>query len=80
MKTITVNVSEPVYRDYQNYARQTQRTASDLIAEALKLFHAAQKKQPTSLRNRRPASVGGPIAVITSQDDLLGEMLHDTRG
>jgi hypothetical protein len=79
MKTITVNVSEPVYRDYQNYARHTHRTASDLIREAMELFQTTHMKRSTSLRQRRPASVGGPIAAITAEDDILGEMLDDPR-
>ena len=35
MKTITVNVSEPVYRDFQRFARERDRTASELIREAM---------------------------------------------
>jgi hypothetical protein len=33
----------------------------------------------TSLRDRRPASVGGPIQPITGDDDILGGMLDDAR-
>ncbi len=36
------------------------------------------EKKP-SLRDRRPANVGGPIAPTTGDDDLLGEMLDDTK-
>jgi hypothetical protein len=36
-------------------------------------------RRRTSLRNRHPASVGGPIQAITGEDDLLGELLDDTR-
>ena len=31
----------------------------------------------TTLRNRRPTSVGGSIEPITGEDDILGEMLDD---
>jgi hypothetical protein len=33
----------------------------------------------TSLRDCRPASVGGPILPITGEDDILGGMLDDAR-
>jgi hypothetical protein len=33
----------------------------------------------TTLRDRHPVSVGGPIQPVTSEDDLLEEMLNDTR-
>ena len=79
MKTITVNVSEPVYQDFQIYARKQDRTASELIREAMEQYRKAHMQRRTSLRDLRPASVGGPIQPITSDDDLLGGMLDDSR-
>ncbi len=38
MKTITINVSEPVYRDFQEYARRNDRTTSELIREAMEEY------------------------------------------
>jgi hypothetical protein len=32
-----------------------------------------------TLRDRRPVGLGGPIASVSSDDDLLGEMLEDSR-
>jgi hypothetical protein len=79
MKTITVNVSEPVYEDFQRFAQKMDRKASELIREAMEAYRQQHMLRRTSLRDRRPASVGGPIQPITSEDDLLGEMLHDLR-
>ena len=79
MKTITVNVSEPVYEEFQIYARKHDRKASELIREAMEEFRKAHILRRTSLRDRRPTSVGGPIEPITSHDDILAEMLDDTR-
>lgn len=79
MKTITINVSEPVYRDYQAFAQRTDRSASELIREAMEAFRAAHMHRTTSLKQRRAASVGGPIAALTSEDDLLGDLLDDAR-
>lgn len=79
MKTITVNVSEPVYEDFQRFAQKMDRKASELIREAMEAYRQQHMVRRTSLRDRRPASVGGPIQPITSEDDLLGEMLNDLR-
>lgn len=79
MKTITVNVSEPVYEEFQRYAQKTDRKTSELIREAMELFRQQHMQRRTSLRDRRPTSVGGPIQPITGDDDILGDMLNDTR-
>lgn len=80
MKTVTVNVSEPVYEEFQAYARRMDRKTSELIREAMELYRSTHIQRRTSLRNRSaPASVGGPIQPLTPDDDLLGEMLDDAR-
>ena len=79
MKTITVNVSEPVYEEYQAYAKKVGRKASELIREAMEEYREAHLLRRTTLRNRRPASVGGAIEPIKETDDILGEMLDDSR-
>ena len=38
MKTITVNVSEPVYEEFREYAKKADRKASELIREAMELY------------------------------------------
>jgi hypothetical protein len=76
MKTITVNVSEPVYQDFQAYAEKTDRKAAELIREAMEMYRQTHMHRRTSLRDIRPTSVGGPIQPITGDDDLLGEMLE----
>ena len=38
MKAITINVSEPVYREFQRYAAALDRTTSELIREAMEDF------------------------------------------
>ena len=79
MRTITVNVSDPVYQDFQAFARKRDRKASELIREAMEMYRQAHIQRRTSLRDIRPASAGGPIQPITGADDLLGEMLDDSR-
>jgi hypothetical protein len=79
MKHITINVSEPVYEDFQLFAKKVHRKTSELIREAMDLYRQQRIQRQTSLRNRRPANVGGPIRPISTEDDLLGEMLDDAR-
>lgn len=79
MKTITINVSEPVYNEFQNHASKTDRKTSELIREAMELYRQQHMHRTTSLRNRRPVSVGGPIQAIGTDDDILEGMLNDAR-
>ena len=79
MKTITINVSEPVYEDFREYARRTDRKASAVIREAMEEYRRHHIQRRTSLRDRRPATVGGPIRSISAEDDILGELLDDAR-
>jgi hypothetical protein len=79
MKTITLNVSESVYEEYRQYAVKVERKTSELIREAMELYRQQHMQRRTSLRDRRPVSVGGPIQAITAEDDLLGGMLDDAR-
>lgn len=79
MRTITVNVSDLVYQDFLAFARKRDRKASELIREAMEMYRQVHIQRRTSLRDIRPASVGGPIRPVTGDDDLLGEMLDDAR-
>lgn len=79
MRTITVNVSEPVYDDFRVFAQKMDRKASELIREAMEIYRQTHIQRRTSLRDRRPTSVGGPIQPLLAEDDLLGEMLDDAR-
>jgi len=79
MKTITINVSEPAYREFQNHAREMDRTAAELIREAMEEFRQRHMVRKASLRDVRPVSVGGPVAALVADDDLLGEMVDDSR-
>ncbi len=74
MKTITVNVSEPVYRDFQEYARQHDRTTSEVIREAMAAYRDRTIRRQTSLRALQPVSVRKVWRPLSSEDDVLGEM------
>ena len=79
MKTITINVSEPVYRDFQRIAKAQDRTASELIRQAMEEFRARRIVRSTTLADLSPASVGRVLAPLRRGDDLLDELLDDDR-
>lgn len=68
-----------VCQDFQAYAKKRDRKASELIGEAMELYRPTHMQRRTSLRDLRPASVGGPIQPLTGDDDLLGGMLDASR-
>ena len=76
MKAITVNVSEPVYREFQEHARACDRTTSELIREAMELYRNQRIRPKPSLLEMQPLSLGRVLRPLTAEDDLLGDMLH----
>jgi Arc/MetJ-type ribon-helix-helix transcriptional regulator len=75
MKTISVNISEPVYKDFVAFARKTDRTASELIREAMELFRDQRIRPRSSVATLKPLNLGKTLRPLTSRDDLLDEML-----
>jgi hypothetical protein len=71
MKTITINVSETVYREFQEHARVCDRTTSELIREAMELYWRERIRQRPSLRDWKPISVGAVLRPLTREDDIL---------
>jgi predicted CopG family antitoxin len=77
MKTITINVSEPVYRDFQKQAKCMDRTASELIREAMELYRDQRIVQrAASVLEIPTVSVGNVLKPLGPEDDLLAEMLE----
>jgi hypothetical protein len=75
MKTISVNISEPVYEDFLRYAHKTDRTAAELIREAMELYRSQRIRPRTSMAAAKPLDLGKTLRPLTPKDDLLGEML-----
>jgi Arc/MetJ-type ribon-helix-helix transcriptional regulator len=75
MKTISVNISEPVYEDFVEHARRTDRTAAELIREAMELFRNERIRKRASLSALKPLNLGETLRPLTGRDDILGEML-----
>jgi len=75
MKTITINVSEPVYREFQSQAKRLDRTAAELIREAMEEYRQRWTDRRGSVRDLAPVDLGRVERTLTSEDDLLEEML-----
>ena len=79
MKTITINVSEPVYQEFRQFATNQGRTTSELIREAMALYREERMIRRGNIRDLQPLSLGRVIKPLKRKDDLLAEMLDDSR-
>jgi predicted DNA-binding protein len=79
MKTITVNVSEPVYLRFREWARKADRTASELIREAMEHYLRDCLREPGSVLAFAALDLGKLKKPLGPGDDLLAEMIHDAR-
>lgn len=79
MKTITINVSEPVYRDFQEYARMADRPTAEVIRQAMEEYRDRRIRRRTSIAAVAPLHLGAMLRDIESEDDTLAEMLYDVR-
>jgi hypothetical protein len=75
VKTITVNVSEPVYREFQDYAQRMDRTTAELIREAMEEYRRHWSGRQGSLRSLSPLDLGRVKRPMGPDDDLMEEML-----
>jgi hypothetical protein len=75
MKTITVNVSEPLYIEFQEYAKRHDRTTAELIRESMEAYRQRWTERRGSLRDLSPLDLGDVRHPLGREDDLLEEML-----
>ena len=52
------------------------RPTAELIRQAMERFHKQRLSRRTSLRDIRPYDAGGTVKPLTSEDDILGEMME----
>lgn len=71
MKTITINVSEPVYVDFKRFAKENDRTTSELIREAMDQYRDKKIQRSSSIVQSQPAHVGNILKPWKSREDLL---------
>lgn len=75
MKMITVNVDDHVYNRIKDHAEQSGRSASELIREAMAEYESTRIPHRTSIFDSQPSSVGRVLRDLSSDDDILNEML-----
>jgi hypothetical protein len=75
MKTITLNVSEPVYADFQRFAQEQDRPTSELVREAMENYRQAKIRPPSTLRDLKPSSAGKLLQPWQGRSDLLDDLL-----
>ena len=75
MKAITINVDDGVYQDFSREAQRLKRPTAELIRQAMERFREQRLIRRTSLRDIRPYDAGGAVKPLTSDDDILGEMV-----
>ena len=78
MKTITINVSEPVYFDFQRFAKENDRPTSELIREAMDQYREKKIQGRGSIHHSEPAHVGTVLRPWKGREDLL-EGFFDAR-
>ncbi|MGJ3241457.1 MAG: ribbon-helix-helix protein, CopG family [Opitutales bacterium] len=74
MKPITLYVSEPTYRAFKEAARRQDRTASELIREAMEAYRQQWTTPTQGLEELSALSVGTVRRALGPDDDLLEEM------
>lgn len=79
MKTITINVSEPVYRTFQEYARSVDRPTAEVIRQAMEEYRDRCIHRRTSMREVKPLRLGRVLHRAEPGHDILEEMLDDLR-
>lgn len=75
MRTITINVSEPVYEDFRRASKSLGRPTSELIREAMESYRRERLHPRRDLRGFRPRSLGKVLRPLSREDDLLAEMI-----
>jgi hypothetical protein len=76
MKTITLNVSEPVYEAFRRASKSQGRPAAELIREAMESYRRQHLRSRGDLRAFRPRSLGKVLKPLSGRDELLSEMLN----
>ncbi len=79
MKVITINVSEPVYREFMDYARAHDRKTSELIREAMEDYLERRMRKVSSFKDLVPLSLGRAKGDLSRREGLMAEMLDDDR-
>ncbi|MCC5850381.1 MAG: ribbon-helix-helix protein, CopG family [Verrucomicrobia bacterium] len=78
MKAVTLHLEESVYDRYKREARLRNRSASDLIREAMGAYltELSPTHQPSLLDETEPATVGRVVNLPVYRAELLDDFLE----
>jgi hypothetical protein len=81
MKTVTIDIAEPIYEQLEKQARQTNRQPADLISEALGRYldHGDRTTAPHSVLDIKSFPLGPPLKPWATRAEML-EGFMDDRG
>jgi len=74
MKTISLNVSDPTYRIFQEESERRDRPAAELIREAMEDYVRMRFSARHSLADIKPVSLGKLLVPIDWSEDIFEEM------
>ena len=79
MKTITIDVSETVYRAFQEYAHSVNRPTEEVIRQAMEEYRERRIRRRTSFSEVEPLYLGRMLRDAGPGQDLFEDMLDDLR-
>ncbi len=74
-RTVTLAVPKDLYRDFEDDARRSNRSAAEVMCEALVAYDRQCRRRQGSVRDLQPLDLGEVLRPLTRDDDLLEEML-----
>jgi hypothetical protein len=77
MKTISIQLPDHIYQAVTQYAQDHNQSAAQVVVEAVNRWRLERQQAPPSLLSLPPLDLG-PMRPL-ADDDLLGEMLDDSR-
>jgi hypothetical protein len=77
MKTITIHVPEEKYQAFKEYAAKHDKSAAQLIREAMDDYYRRHLEPGHSVLDIPPLHLGESLRELGPDDDLLEEMSHD---
>lgn len=81
MKTVTIDIADPIYELFAEQARQSNRQPSELISEALGRYleHGERTNSSHSVLDIKSFPLGPPVRPWTTRAEML-EGFMDDRG
>jgi hypothetical protein len=74
LKTIRIEVTEPVFEDFRRASKSEGRPMAEIIREAMESYRRLHLRPKADLRTFRPRSLGPVRRPLRRGDDLLAEL------